>query len=287
MRCSRRRRIAVATAVVVVAGQASGVRPPPRAFAHEGAYEVRSTQSGGGTLAVTGVPDEPVVVTLTFCDGGECLFENAEASIHTPEEDLPSPALFALPAGTQLALEMVSLDANVSIKAGGTKLDQPRETASLGTAPSLHAEPTLQVTAPSGVFGHWHVAFRFSNPDGAYASSEVIEIELTNEPQLCGDGHLDDHEACDTGGEPWSTGHACSEECEWLGCGDPDGDGHPRASDALFVLAVAVGTHACDHCLCDVDASGGSAPVSSIDALRVLSAAIGIGSASLECPPCP
>ena len=230
--------------------------------------------------------DEAVPVELIFCGSGECLYEHAETTIETPAEDLASPPLFALTDGTQLALEIVSIDEGVSIKLGSAKLDQVGATASLGTSPGLHAEPILQVTTTEGTVGDWHVAVRVTNPAATYAVSDVIEMVLTNDPSVCGDGHVDEHETCDAGDEPWTSGRACTGHCEWLACGDPDGDGEPRASDALFVLAAAVGTHVCDACLCDVDASGGGVPVSGVDALRVLSAAIGIGSAPLECPPC-
>lgn len=265
---------------------ASWLATATSAIAHEGAFEIRSTEAGGGALAVTGGPHGAIVVALTFCSGGECLYEQAEVSIHTPEENLASPPLFALDAGTQVGVELVSFDQGVSIKVGSVKLDQPGDTANLGTAYTLHVEPIFQVTAPDGVLGEWHVELRFFDPVGAYASSGAIDLVLSNEPQTCGDGHLDDHEDCDHGDEPSSIGHACTDECTWLACGDPDGDGTPAASDALFVLGAAVGTQVCDHCLCDVDASGGVAPVTSVDALRVLNAGIGIGSATLECAPC-
>jgi hypothetical protein len=256
------------------------------AFAHEGGYEIRSTEESGGALAVTGGPHGAVVVTLTFCNGGDCLYENAETTIHTPEDALSSPPRFALTSGTRVALEIVDLDDGASIKAGGNNLDRPAETAILGTAPALHVQPTLQVTTADGIVGDWHVWLRFTDPDDVYASSDVIELVLTNEPNLCGDGHVDEHETCDAGEDSWGIGRACTDECEWLTCGDPDGDGQPRASDALLVLGAAVGTQTCDQCLCDVDASGGATPVTGVDALRVLGAAIGIGSAALECPPC-
>jgi hypothetical protein len=272
--------------LLVVAGALGGRFSGAPALAHEGGFELRSTESGGGTLAVTGGPQGAVAVALIFCSNGECLYEHAETTIETPGEDLASPPLFALAAGTQLALEVVSLDAGVAIKLGGAKLDEVGEAASLGTTPGLHAEPIFQVTTAEGAVGDWHVAVRITSPVANYADSDVIEIVLTNDPNVCGDGHVDEHETCDAGDEPWTNGRACTDHCEWLACGDPDGDGEPRASDALFVLATAVGTHACDACLCDVDASGGVVPISSVDALHLLAAAIGIGSAPLECPSC-
>lgn len=277
---------AIAVWLLVVSGDPGEALFPTTALAHDGGFEVRSTEIGGGTLAVTGGPDGAVAVGLVFCGGGECLYEDAETTIHAPEENLASPSLFALAAGTQLTLEIVTLDEGVSIKLGDGKLDQVGDAATLGTTPELHAEPILQVTTAPGVVGEWHVAVRVGNPAATYAESDVIEIVLTNDPSVCGDAHVDEQEACDAGEEPWASGRACTDHCEWLTCGDPDGDGDTRASDALFVLAAAVGTHACDACLCDVDASGGGAPVSSVDALRVLGASIGLGSAPLECLPC-
>ena len=255
------------------------------AIAHEGGYEIRSMVDGGGALAVTG-PDEPIVVDLIFCSGGECLYENAETSFHTPEDDVLSPASFALTPGTAVAIEIVSIDEGVSIKVGDTKLEQPGDTANLGTAPTLHADPLVQVNAGQGETGQWNLAFRIKTTSAAYAASDPVAMVLTNAPSLCGDGHVDEDEACDAGEAPWASGRACTDDCHWLACGDPDGDGAARASDALFVLAAAVGVHLCDACVCDVDASGAGAPVSGVDALRVLSAAIGLGSGSLQCPPC-
>lgn len=286
MRSSSSWQVAVAAWALIAAGEAGDSPFASPALAHEGGFEIRSTESGGGALAVTGGFDEAVAVELVFCGAGECLYESAAASIRAPAEDIASPALFALVAGTQLTLEVVALDAGVSIKLGGAKLDQVGDTVSLGTAPSLHAEPILQVTTAQGTVGEWHVTVRVTNLGASYADSDVIEIVLTNDPSVCGDGHVDEREACDAGDEPWTSGRACTDDCEWLTCGDPDGDGESRASDALFVLAAAVGTHDCDACVCDVDASGGGTPVSGVDALRVLSAAIGIESVPLECPPC-
>lgn len=286
MRSSSSRRVAGAAWALIAAGAAGVGLVSGPALAHEGGFEIRSTQSGGGTLAATGGPQGAVAVGLVFCSSGECLYEHAETTIETPSEDLASPQLFALTAGTPLALEIVSLDAGVSIKLGSNKLDQVGETANLGTTPGVHAEPIFQVATAEGTVADWHVAVRVTNPVATYGDSDLIEIVLTNDPAVCGDGHVDEHETCDAGHEPWTSGRACTDHCEWLACGDPDGDGEPLASDALFVLAAAVGTHACDACLCDVDASGGGAPVSSVDALRVLGAAIGIGSAPLECPSC-
>lgn len=69
-------------------------------------------------------------------------------------------------------------------------------------------------------------------------------------------------------------------------CGQPLSTGSaPKASDALFVLQAAVGVSSCDACLCDVDNSGGTTPVTASDALRVLKRAVD-ATIVLLCPPC-
>jgi hypothetical protein len=73
-------------------------------------------------------------------------------------------------------------------------------------------------------------------------------------------------------------------------CGDPVaqvvGDVAPprviTATDALFVLRVAVAIASCELCVCDVNNSGS---VTASDALAVLNKAVGSGP-TLTCPPC-
>lgn len=55
-------------------------------------------------------------------------------------------------------------------------------------------------------------------------------------------------------------------------CGDADGDGQIKATDALKTLRAAVGVGECALCLCDVDGSGS---VKASDALVVLRLAVG------------
>jgi hypothetical protein len=63
-------------------------------------------------------------------------------------------------------------------------------------------------------------------------------------------------------------------------CGDANGDGQIGATDALVVLAAAVGSGSCEPARCDVDESGG---VTASDALAILRVAVGIP-VVLSCP---
>jgi hypothetical protein len=80
-------------------------------------------------------------------------------------------------------------------------------------------------------------------------------------------------------------------------CGDPIGDtplagfdhrsdqgtaATVTASDALYILNVAVGAASCEPCICDVDNSGA---VTAVDALATLQSAIGLD-VELVCPAC-
>ena len=65
-------------------------------------------------------------------------------------------------------------------------------------------------------------------------------------------------------------------------CGDPTGAHDITASDALFILNVAVGLETGALCVCDVDGSG---TISASDALAVLLYAVGLGT-ELQCPAC-
>ena len=68
-----------------------------------------------------------------------------------------------------------------------------------------------------------------------------------------------------------------------LDCGQPVSAGtSPTATDALFILKVAVGSGDCDLCVCDTDDSGAT---TASDALRTLNRAVGT-SVEFTCPNC-
>jgi cysteine-rich repeat protein len=101
----------------------------------------------------------------------------------------------------------------------------------------------------------------------------------------CGDGFVDGDDQCDDGDIIWNPGEGCDSTCQLLLCGDPDDSGQLRASDALFILRVAVHTSTCDDCVCNVDNSTTGAAVSASDALRVLRKSVG-ADVEILCPVC-
>ena len=103
---------------------------------------------------------------------------------------------------------------------------------------------------------------------------------------LCGDGIVGGTEECDDADTDWQIGEFCNATCMIVDCGDPDDSGQVRASDALFVLRAAVGVATCEPCVCNVDSSAGTNPITASDSLRVLRASVGTA-VELICPACP
>ncbi len=80
------------------------------------------------------------------------------------------------------------------------------------------------------------------------------------------------------GGGPIRTARAANGDC-----GQPLSSGViPTATDALFILNVAVGFGTCEPCICDTDDSGAT---TATDALKTLSGAVGV-QVDFACPSC-
>jgi hypothetical protein len=293
-------------ALVAALGFSLSLLLPLVAFAHTDGLLVLSDEAGGGALVVHGVPDEAIETDVVFCSGGDCLWASEEISVSTPDEIEPGEDVYPLAAGTTVHVEVVAVDAGVSLKLGSAKLDAIGESSTLGSAPDAHGHATWQIEAADDDIGERAIVLRFTASGGGYEPSEAIEILVTNGEHgptttldmsttstttttlggaSCGNGVIEGLEACDAGPEPWSPGRACDDSCTRIGCGDPDGDGGVRATDALFILASAIGIEACEVCLCDVDA-GASSGVTGTDALRALRVAVGLDAAALECTAC-
>ncbi|MFT4571539.1 MAG: cysteine-rich repeat protein [Hyphomicrobiaceae bacterium] len=99
---------------------------------------------------------------------------------------------------------------------------------------------------------------------------------------VCGNGTVEGDETCDDGDAVFAFGDACSGTCLRVPCGRPTNSmrARPVASDALYVLRVAVGDGACVPEVCDVNNSG---LIRASDALAVLVAAVA-GDVTLICP---
>ena len=70
-------------------------------------------------------------------------------------------------------------------------------------------------------------------------------------------------------------------EAAGSGGGDTDGSGGVSISDALYILHAALGYHACDPSVCNVDNHFDT--ITASDALRLLRVVVGL-SLELHCP---
>ncbi|HYB98962.1 MAG TPA: dockerin type I domain-containing protein [Candidatus Limnocylindrales bacterium] len=100
-------------------------------------------------------------------------------------------------------------------------------------------------------------------------------------PCECGNDVVDGDEECDRTDDEACPG-GCTAECLCsILCGDANGDGEIKATDALAVLRAAVGADStCTLATCDVDDNGS---ILASDSLRVLRAAVG-ADVDLTCP---
>ena len=101
----------------------------------------------------------------------------------------------------------------------------------------------------------------------------------------CGDAELDPGEACDRGASNGVQGGACSFDCDYVECGDPNDSHTHTASDALYILRAAVGAAMCEPCVCDTVSPGAPSGITASDALAVLRTAVGM-TIPLACPAC-
>lgn len=278
-----------ALALVLVAISARDVA------AHDGAFEIRSTAKNGGPLSVGPARDREIEMVQTVCSGGQCTYANNEMAFRTPASDLPEQGLFALKEGTLVRLELIAADAGVSLALGAASLDKPGDSVVLGRATTMHVHPQPIATGSEGQVRDWSLTLRLTTGAKGYSDSAPIALVLTNAPATtttsttlpapeCGNGIIEADEQCDLGPDAWSAGHACRANCTLLACGDADGNGVRGASDALFVLRVAVGAQRCDDCLCNVDGVGAGA--NAADALRLLRFAVGAPGIALSCNAC-
>jgi len=288
-----------------------GLAPATAALAqHDGDLAVLATAASGGQLVLDGLEDGLVFVQPGFCAGGLCLYSATDPGFVSPSS--PSGGLFPLASGTQVRVEIVSVQASAALKVGASVLDVTGEFATLGAAPSLHLHPGWQLTLPANAVEQRSLTIRVTAPGSSYSASAgrtfvlstfvpattttttststTTDTTSTTVPvAYCGDCEVsaEFEEECDDGARNGTKGSACTADCGRTSCGDPDHNSRVTATDATFVLRTAVaGTGndgdcsvdpvvdavGCDQQVCDVDGSGA---ITASDALRTLRVAVG------------
>ena len=139
---------------------------------------VRSVNSGGGALVAQFDFDAKAQVFQSVCIGGQCLFSSTDPGFRTPPD--AAGGAFPLNPGASVGLEIVALHAGASVKVGSTVLNAAGQSATLGSALSLHVHPSWQVTLPVGQAGDFPVTFRLTTTAPGYSPSASYTLVLTN-----------------------------------------------------------------------------------------------------------
>jgi len=147
--------------------------------------EIWSTADGGGALTVQWDFDVKVVQTYaSFCapDNSLCLYTTIDPGFMAPTDDVPGDAYYRLVDGTAVRVQLVSTDAGLSLNVNGQKLDQPGESALLGTMPTIHNHPSWQIVAPGDQLGNYHLSYMLTTDSALYTASQVYTVTVTNIP---------------------------------------------------------------------------------------------------------
>lgn len=139
-----------------------------------------STASRGGELTVAYDFSAPIELSENICVAGRCLYSNTNPGFNVAASDRPAEGLFLLRDRTQVSIEIVGLDAGVSVKVGSTVLSTAGAKAVIGTAPDVHVHPAWQVAVPPTQRGEFTVRFRLTTNSRFYDPSQVFTLVMRN-----------------------------------------------------------------------------------------------------------
>lgn len=144
--------------------------------------DIFSTQQSSGELTLDlGGGGNTIPVFESLCAAGECLYSTVEIGVVSPDVGVPEESFFPLDTGSRVSLEVVAIDAAVTVKLGQQVADAPGDVLDLGIAPGIHVHPEWQVVAPEGVEGDFPLSVRLrSQQPTPYTESQVIDLLLSN-----------------------------------------------------------------------------------------------------------
>jgi len=228
-------------ALVVVLSRGVG-----RACVGDGCMTIWSTEEGGGALTISWdfVHRQQIQTFKSFCAAGQCLYSTIDPGFMTPG-GTPPDGDHSLADGTVVSIEIVAIDAAVTLKVNSTKLTQPGESAELTPpAPDLHTHPAWQLFLPQGQTGTYPLSFKLTTDSARYAESPVYAVVLANLPTPT--------PAAPT---PTLTPSMTSTPARPACAGDCNDDGAVTINE--LVLGVASALDGTDRCpACDRDGDG-------------------------------
>lgn len=177
--------------------------------------EIGSTEDGGGALAANFDYERPISLFFNSCIGGE----GDECSGGIRLYSAPNPGfvphahdheaegsggdhgeggghedeIFELAGDTALSIEIIAITAGLSMTIEGERLDEPGQSAALGTTPDFHAdvETFLALEDDDSVEGDYRLSFRLLTDSPTYDDSAEYEIHFAAADE--GHEHEDEH----------------------------------------------------------------------------------------------
>jgi len=144
-----------------------------------------STASGGGALKLDYDFSSVSRVAFAASVGGFSLYTGIEPAFELLAADDPQSSSFVLSNGTDVSIQITAIDiGKTSVKIGDTVLSQVGDSVLLGTVPFDHVHPELQLqlTLPEGQLGEGSLSFKLTTTSGAYTTSQVYTLKISNGP---------------------------------------------------------------------------------------------------------
>ena len=152
---------------------------------HVGDMIMGSAVASGGALEIRYDFSRKVHVSPSVSFGGTTLYTATDPGFDAL--DLPEPPLNVLATSTPVTLEIIALDAPVSLQVRTVILDASGTTAPLGNMTAdgdgLHVHPTWRLALPDGSTGEYHVSFRLTTTAAQYQPSATYTLIITNVPE--------------------------------------------------------------------------------------------------------
>ena len=115
-----------------------------------------STAQGSGALTIDPVPQIPTYFSACLggsdsnCTGGTNIYIGSDPGFKEADATEETPALFALPAGVTVGLQVVSIDRALSLRFDAGTLNAAGQSIEFGTTPGIHADLEWQLALPGG-----------------------------------------------------------------------------------------------------------------------------------------
>jgi hypothetical protein len=143
--------------------------------------QIWSTADGGGALAVQWDFTQEVQTGPVLCVGTTCFYSTIDPGFMAPPDDVPGDAFYRLPDGTDVSLEIVTIDPVLSIgNVNGHTLKKAGDSASLGTMPTIHVHPSWQIKVASDVFATYQLSYKLTTTSLSFTESQVYTVNVTN-----------------------------------------------------------------------------------------------------------